>query len=84
MNTNPTLLFLKATGERAVGAFSGTMVTFLTAAGTDLHKLDWSVSLGVSGGAALASVLASFAKWKVGPDGPGLTEKTVAGDVDSR
>lgn len=70
------MAFVKAVGERAVGAFSATLAGFLGAAGTDLVALDWSRSLSVSGGAALASVLASLAKGTMSPQGPGLTETT--------
>jgi hypothetical protein len=77
MSANPTLLFLKATGERAVGAFSATLAGFLGAAGTDILALEWDRSLSVAGGAALFSALSSFAKRYVGPEGPGLTETVV-------
>lgn len=71
------LSFFKATGERAVGMFSGSLAGFLLADGGSLFDVGWGKALGVSGMAALLSVLASCSKYFVGPEGPGFTETVV-------
>jgi Putative lactococcus lactis phage r1t holin len=72
--------FLKATGERAIGMFSGSLASLLIADGGGLFDVGWGRALGASGMAALLSVLASFSKRYVGPEGPGLTETLVEKD----
>lgn len=68
--------FFKATGERAVGMFSGALASALFVNGTDLFTVSWKAGVGTAGGAALLSILTSLAKGQVGPEGPGITETT--------
>ena len=68
--------FARATVERAVGSFSGVMASALFADGSDLFSIRWKSALGLAGGAALLSILASLAKGHVGPEGPGVMETT--------
>lgn len=68
--------FVLAAGERAVGVFSGVLSSVLVADGVDVFHVGWKAALGTSLGAALLSVLASLAKRRVGPEGPGLMETT--------
>jgi hypothetical protein len=84
MSVNPTMSFLKATSERAVGLAAGSLASFIIVNGgssPDVGDIDWSKGLGIAGGAALLSVLASFVKSFVGPVGPGLTETVVVRDA---
>jgi hypothetical protein len=54
-----TLVFWKATAERAVKTFAQTLAALLVADGTDLLNSAWVARLSVAGMAALVSVLTS-------------------------
>lgn len=60
--------FWRATAERAVRAFAGSVVSVLVVGGAvlDVRGVDWGTALGVGGGAALVSVLLSLIASQVG------------------
>lgn len=55
--------------ERAVKTAAQTAVMFLGADKLNVLSVDWETVLGLSGGAALLSVLTSLASLKIGTDG---------------
>ena len=61
--------FLADLIERAVKTAAQTAVTVLGADKLDVLHVDWETVLGLSGGAALLSVLTSLASLKIGSSG---------------
>ena len=72
-----TLVFWKATAERAVKTFAQTLAALLVADGTDLLNSAWVARLSVAGMAALVSVLTSIGSDAATGDGPSLTHTEV-------
>jgi r1t holin len=62
------LEFWRATLERAVRAFAGSVVSVLVVGGqvADVRAVNWPLALGIGGGAALVSVLLSLLASQVG------------------
>lgn len=64
-----TVSFWKATGERLVRAFAVSMLSLLGAGVIDILHVPWTTDLSISGGAAVASLLASLVASQVGDKG---------------
>lgn len=70
-----TLIFWKATAERAVKSFAQALAAVL-AGGTTLWEVSWAEALAVAGMTALLSVLTSVASVPVGShSSPSLVEQ---------
>jgi hypothetical protein len=69
-----TLLFWRATVERAVRTFAQASVAALGAGAVGLVDMPWLDAASIGGGAAVLAVLTAVAAARSGPDGPGLTE----------
>ena len=73
-----TLIFWKATAERAVKSFAQALAAVLGAGGI-AKDVDWVMSLTVAGMTALLSVLTSLSSIKAGDVGmPSLVSRSVA------
>ena len=66
--------FAAATAERAIKTFAQTEASLLIAGGTGLFDTDWRAGLGVSGMAAVLSVLTSIGSSKIGGSGPSVVD----------
>jgi hypothetical protein len=64
-----TISFWKATAERLVCAFAVSMLSLLGAGVIDIVHVPWTTDLSISGGAAVASLLASLVASQVGDKG---------------
>jgi hypothetical protein len=64
-----TVSFWKATAERLVRAFAVSMLSLLGAGVIDIVHVPWTTDLSISGGAAVASLLASLVASQVGDKG---------------
>jgi N-acetyl-anhydromuramyl-L-alanine amidase AmpD len=64
-----TVSFWKATAERVVRAFAVSMLSLLGAGVIDIVHVSWTTDLSISGGAAVASLLASLVASQVGAKG---------------
>ncbi|MCW2767557.1 MAG: hypothetical protein JWO11_3516 [Nocardioides sp.] len=64
-----TVSFWKATAERLVRAFAVSMLSLLGAGVIDIVHVPWTTDLSISGGAAVASLLASLVASQVGDPG---------------
>lgn len=69
--------FVKDLTERAVKTAAQTAVTVLGADQLNVLHVDWETVLGLSGGAALLSVLTSLASLGVGTSGTASATKAV-------
>ena len=76
-----TTTFLAATAERAIKTFAQTLLALLGANQADILSVDNLAAVKVAGGAALLSVLTSFASGKIGYAGPSLAGETTVPDV---
>ena len=76
-----TSKFLAATAERAVKTFAQTLLALIGANQADILSVDNLAAVKVAGGAALLSVLTSFASSKIGVAGPSLAGETTVPDV---
>ena len=74
MNIPPFLVDLT---ERAVKTAAQTAVTVLGADKLDVLHVDWETVLGLSGGAALLSVLTSLGSERIGNGGTASATKAV-------
>lgn len=61
--------FVQDLAERAIKSGAQSAVVFLGADKLNLLTVDWQTALGLSGGAALLSVLTSLASLKIGNSG---------------
>ena len=76
-----TSKFLAATAERAIKTFAQTLLALIGANQADILSVDNLAAVKVAGGAALLSVLTSFASSKIGVTGPSLAGETTKPDV---
>jgi hypothetical protein len=71
-----TLIFWKATAERAVKSFAQALAATLGAGGIALQDVNWVLALSVAGMTALLSVLTSLSSVNVGDAGtPSLVSR---------
>ncbi|TGB02578.1 holin [Streptomyces sp. MZ04] len=69
-----TVVFWKATAERALRTFAQSLGAVLVAGATSLLDVDWEAALATAGMATLLAVLTAVGAAKVGAGGPGITE----------
>lgn len=68
-----TRLFWKATAERAVKAFTYSLIGMLTGGVTDIVEMPWLTAARIALGVAVLSVLGSLASVAATGGGPSLT-----------
>ncbi|MEV0113071.1 holin [Streptomyces sp. NPDC050844] len=73
-----TVVFWKATAERALRTFAQSLGAVLVAGATSLLDVDWEAALATAGMATLLAVLTAVGAGKVGTGGPGITETPTA------
>ena len=73
-----TTRFWLASVERAIKTWAQVVASMLVGNGTSIITVDWLQILAVSGTAAVVSLLTSVASAGIGPQGPSLTDETIA------
>ncbi|MEU4998080.1 holin [Streptomyces sp. NPDC021622] len=73
-----TVVFWKATAERALRTFAQSLGAVLVAGATSLLDVDWEAALATAGMATLLAVLTAVGAGKAGTGGPGITETPTA------